>query len=151
GRLAVRLAGVPHGLLQVAADVAAAEPDAGTNRRQEHLPTSVDLLAPGAPALELLASQPRPADVCFHSVIGVLPGKPNPLLDLFVKERDPKGTDGVVPYGSAHLDDVESELVVPADHSSVHHHPLAALEVRRILLEHLRGVSVGLLPPTRTN
>jgi hypothetical protein len=47
-------------------------------------------------------------------------------------------SDGVVPYASAHLDDVESELVVPADHYRVHHHPLAILEVRRILLEHVR-------------
>jgi hypothetical protein len=29
--------------------------------------------------------------------------------------------------------------VVPADHYHVHHHPLAILEVRRILLEHLRA------------
>ena len=47
-------------------------------------------------------------------------------------------SDGVVPYVSAHLDDVSSELVVPADHCEVHHHPLAILEVRRILLEHVR-------------
>jgi hypothetical protein len=46
--------------------------------------------------------------------------------------------DGVVPYASAHLDRVESELVVPADHYSVHHHPFAILELRRILLEHFR-------------
>lgn len=44
--------------------------------------------------------------------------------------------DGVVSYASAHLDGVDSELVVPADHSHVHHHPLAVAEVRRVLLEH---------------
>jgi hypothetical protein len=43
-----------------------------------------------------------------------------------------------VPYQSAHLEGADSELVVPADHYHVHHHPLAVLEVRRILLEHLR-------------
>jgi hypothetical protein len=48
--------------------------------------------------------------------------------------------DGVVPYSSAHIDEALSELVVPADHYHVHHHPLAILEVRRILLEHLREV-----------
>jgi hypothetical protein len=47
-------------------------------------------------------------------------------------------SDGVVPYASAHLDGVESEIVVEADHNNVHRHPLAVLEVRRILLEHLR-------------
>ena len=35
------------------------------------------------------------------------------------------------------MDDVASELIVPADHTTVHAHPLAVLEVRRILLEHL--------------
>ena len=39
--------------------------------------------------------------------------------------------------GSARIDGVASELVVPADHTTVHCHPLAVLEVRRILLEHL--------------
>ena len=42
----------------------------------------------------------------------------------------------MVPYKSAHLDDAESEVIVPADHTRVHHHPRAVLELRRILLEH---------------
>jgi hypothetical protein len=45
--------------------------------------------------------------------------------------------DGVVEYASAHLEDAESEIVVTADHVNVHRHPLAVLEVRRILLEQL--------------
>lgn len=52
--------------------------------------------------------------------------------------------DGVVGYTSAHMDDTESELTVPADHMTIHSHPLAVLEVRRILLQHLaelRGVA----------
>jgi hypothetical protein len=53
-----------------------------------------------------------------------------------------------VSYESAHADDVESELVVPADHTSVHSHPLAVLEVRRILLDHLTDLrQVPELPP----
>jgi hypothetical protein len=48
--------------------------------------------------------------------------------------------DGVVPYASAHLEGVDSELVVPANHFNVHHHPLTILEVRRVLLKHLREV-----------
>jgi hypothetical protein len=35
------------------------------------------------------------------------------------------------------LEDVESEIVVPADHVNLHRHPRSVLEVRRILLEHL--------------
>jgi len=48
-----------------------------------------------------------------------------------------------VPYSSAHLDSVESELVVPADHMQVHQHPLGIMEVRRILLEHLQQKTNG--------
>ena len=35
------------------------------------------------------------------------------------------------------MDDAASEIMVPADHTTVHTHPAAVLEVRRILLEHL--------------
>jgi hypothetical protein len=53
-------------------------------------------------------------------------------------KKGPKetGTDGVVSYESAHLDDVESELVVMSGHSS-QSNPLVVNEVRRILIEHL--------------
>jgi hypothetical protein len=37
------------------------------------------------------------------------------------------------------LDHVASEIVVEADHLVVHRHPLAILEVRRILLEHVQS------------
>ena len=45
------------------------------------------------------------------------------------------GDDGVVQYRSAHLEGVESELVVHSEHS-VQGHPVAIEEIRRILLEH---------------
>src|SRR5262249_1010465 len=51
-----------------------------------------------------------------------------------------KGTDEVVPVASAHLDGIDSEIVIPASHTTVHHHPRAVLEVRRILMEHLQAV-----------
>ncbi|MCI0464025.1 MAG: hypothetical protein L0Z62_44390, partial [Gemmataceae bacterium] len=90
------------------------------------LPTSLDLLTPGAPALELLAQRPAPEGVRYHSVIGVALGD------------DKNGSDGVVTYASAHIDGAESEIVIPAIHTSVHHHPRAVLEVVRILRQHLR-------------
>jgi hypothetical protein len=52
----------------------------------------------------------------------------------------PEQGDGVVPYRSAHLEGVESEVTVPAEHVHVHHHPLAVREVRRILLEHAKSL-----------
>ena len=45
--------------------------------------------------------------------------------------------DGVVSKESAHSDYAASEIVVDANHSAIVTHPLAVLEVRRILLEHL--------------
>jgi hypothetical protein len=76
--------------------------------------------------------------VHYHSIIGVAPAK-RTYLETWLSGDDGPG-DGVVPYASAHLEGVDSELVVPADHFHVHHHPLAILEVRRILLEHLKEV-----------
>ena len=46
-----------------------------------------------------------------------------------------EGDDGVVEYKSAHIEGVESELVVRSHHS-VQGHPDAIEEVRRILLLH---------------
>jgi hypothetical protein len=46
-------------------------------------------------------------------------------------------TDGVVAVSSAEAPDAVSSKVVPADHMTVHCHPLAVMEVRRILHEHL--------------
>src|SRR5262249_12791171 len=89
---------------------------------------SIDLLAPGAPALELMAARPQPKVVHFHSIIG----------DAYGKGVD--SSDGVVPYQSAHLEGVDSEVVVPASHMYVHHHPRAVVEVAAILQRHLQEV-----------
>ena len=90
--------------------------------------------------------------VKYHNIVGVLPDKG--FTGWFAA-----GGDGVVSYESAHMTDVESEIAVPADHSAVHAHPLAVLEVKRILLLHLaelRGdtldsqVRAASVPPERT-
>ena len=95
----------------------------------------MDLLAPNAPALEVLADRPRPPGVHYHSVIGVAP-KCSAVVERWLAGDSNEPGDGVVPAASAHLDGVDSELIVPADHFHVHQHPLAVREVRRILLEH---------------
>ena len=69
----------------------------------------------------------------YHNVIGLVPKE-----GWFGKIA--AGTDGVVSRESAHMDDVVSELTVEASHSTVHVHPLAVLEVRRILLAHLESL-----------
>jgi pimeloyl-ACP methyl ester carboxylesterase len=138
-RLAERFIRLPKRLVNVAQDVSKENPELWASIRAKQLPTSLDLLAPGAPALELLAARLPPAGVHYHSIVGVLPHL-NPVVAYVVPGGEsPEGTDGVVPFTSAHLEGADSELIVPADHLHVHHHPLAVQEVRRILLEHLRG------------
>ena len=88
--------------------------------------TGVDNLDPDSEALKLLNKMKMSDRVKYHSVIGNIR-----------KDGVPGGGDGVVPYSSSHLDNVESELVVKSGHSA-QKAPLAIQEIRRILLEHLR-------------
>jgi pimeloyl-ACP methyl ester carboxylesterase len=150
GRLAVKLASLPRDLMDAAKDVAAENPELADVFEHKPLPTSVDLLAPDSPALELLAARPRPERVHYHSIIGKLPPAQTPLETWLSGDREPG--DGVVPYASAHLEGADSELVVPADHFHVHHHPLAVREVRRILLEHTEELARkrGVVPAAHT-
>ncbi len=91
---------------------------------------SVGSMSVNSPILPLMLSSPRPPWVKYHNIIGLLD-------DVRVIGRVVEGTDGVVAYDSAHLDNVDSEITVSADHTSVHRSPRAILEVRRILLEHI--------------
>jgi pimeloyl-ACP methyl ester carboxylesterase len=132
-RLLEQFAQVPRDLMRAARDVVRQNPDLwpGANPDHTHMPTTLDLLTPGSPALELLASRQAPPRVAYHTIAGVLFG------------QGENGSDGVVPYRSAHIDFAESEVVVPADHLTVHHHPAAVREVRRILLEHWQKLRQG--------
>lgn len=87
--------------------------------------TSIDSMAPDNPSLLAIAELPFPLDVKAHSIIAIKGD-----------EQPPDGDDGVVSYKSAHIDGVESELVVPYGHSC-QMEPLVIEEVRRILIEHL--------------
>jgi pimeloyl-ACP methyl ester carboxylesterase len=137
GRVGDILAGMTREVTETARDVAEENPELADRLRSRHLPSSVDLLAPDSPALQLIAHRAKPDRVHYHSVVGVVP-RQDLLLERLFGGGYRKPGDGVVPYQSAHLEGVDSEIVVPADHYHVHHHPLAVLEVRRILLEHLR-------------
>jgi pimeloyl-ACP methyl ester carboxylesterase len=90
------------------------------------LPSSIDQLAWGHPELQALVALGIEPGVRYHSIIADL--------------RDPPlagGTDGVVPYASAHLDGASSELLVNGGHLC-QADPLVIREVGRILAEHLR-------------
>jgi hypothetical protein len=91
---------------------------------------SIDSLSPETPILPVMYASRRPPWVRYHCIIGQVPA--HGLYGMLAA-----GGDGVVEVESARMPDAESELVVPADHTTVHQHPAAVLEVRRILLEHL--------------
>lgn len=92
--------------------------------------TSIDSLAPSAPILPVILDAEKPPWVKRHNIIGV-------VAQTGVVGRLSGTGDGIVSRKSAHLDDVESEIVVEADHVSIHQNPRAILEVRRILRDHM--------------
>jgi pimeloyl-ACP methyl ester carboxylesterase len=146
-RLLAKLVHAPKQLMNATKELAQDNAQALVSARDGTIPTSLDLLAPHAPALELLAGRPLPAGVHYHSIIGVLPHiNYLPVESLLPGGNSKEGTDGVVPYASAHLEGVDSEIVVPTDHLRVHHHPLAVQEVRRILMEHLQTLEQEVIP-----
>ncbi len=93
--------------------------------------TSIDSLAPDSPIFPVLQGRTRPPWVKYHNIVGVVPRRKG-ILGWIAHNGD-----GAVSYRSAHVEGVESELIVPADHMSVHRHPLSVLEVQKILLLHL--------------
>ena len=92
------------------------------------IPTSLDSMSPRNPVLLTLADIPTAPGVKAHSIIAIK-GKQDP----------PEGGDGVVKYKSAHVDYVESELVVRSSHSCQDKPPTIE-ELRRILHDHLKWV-----------
>jgi hypothetical protein len=118
-----------HGRTQLRAD----NPDVFKSPSLIDVETSIDSLAPDSPILPVLLAAPRPPWVRHHTIIGVVPDKG--ILGSVVGEGD-----GVVSFTSAHLEDADSEIVVSADHTTIHSHPLSVLEVHRILLAHLAEV-----------
>ncbi len=106
-------------------DAASRSPDAKARHRLERLPSSVDNMSANNPFLVTLGSLPIAPGVHAHSIIAA-EGE-GPLHDL---------SDGVVRYDSAHIDGVDSELVVRSGHST-QAHPQTIYEVRRILHQHL--------------
>ena len=93
---------------------------------------AIDSLAPDSPIFPVMMRAKRANNVKYHNIIGVLQDPP---------WLAPSGrNDGVVAYESATMDDVESELVIDAEHTSMHMTGKAIFEVRRILLEHLQDI-----------
>ncbi len=103
----------------------------GLFRDGDSTTTSVDALAPGAPLLNALAVSRRAPWVTYHNVVGHVEDESwfSPVTGA---------SDGIVALASAQAIDADSEVVVQAAHQGIESHPRTVLEVRRILLEHLR-------------
>jgi pimeloyl-ACP methyl ester carboxylesterase len=140
--LAAKLIRLPTTLIQSQEALFRENKDLFGEKSLLRVTTSIDALSPKTPIFPVLVSSPQPPWVTYHNIIGMIPRQG--LLGKLTSG------DGVVSYDSAHMDDVASELIVPADHSSVHAHPLAVLEVRRILLQHLADLRAfpNSAPPT---
>jgi pimeloyl-ACP methyl ester carboxylesterase len=93
------------------------------------IPTAVHNMTPGTRFIRTLAALPVASGVAAHSIIAVEGDGPVE-----------SGNDGIVEYSSAHLDDVDSELVVRSGHSC-QANPHTINEVRRILFLHLTAES----------
>jgi hypothetical protein len=93
------------------------------------VPTSIDNMNPNNLFIRNLAAIPIAPGVVAHSIIAV--NSDEPLNEA---------GDGVVKYMSAHIDGVASEKIVHSGHS-VQGNPEAIQEVKRILIEHARGLS----------
>jgi hypothetical protein len=101
------------------------------------IPTSVDGMSPKSPFLLKLAELPVTPPI-----------KANSIIPIKGDDQPPAGGDGVVKYSSAHVDYVESELIVRWSHSC-QDQPATIEEVRRILHEHLAGLPATGTPPPR--
>jgi pimeloyl-ACP methyl ester carboxylesterase len=123
--LFARFVQLPQTIATATAELAAGNPDALAFDPRRPVFGSVYGMRPGSrlvTALEETSIDPR---VRTHSIIPIRGDLP------------PDGqSDGFVRYESAHLDGVESELIIPRSGHSVQSNPLAIEEVRRILAEH---------------
>ena len=131
--LANKLIKLPSQMMMTRETVVKQNPDFFRDSKLLEVKTSIDSLAPDSPILPVLLQSPVPSGVLFHNIIGVVP------KEGFLG-RVAAGTDGVVSQESAHLENAASEIVVQADHMSVHRHPQSVREVRRVLLEHLKDI-----------
>jgi hypothetical protein len=126
GTLASKLVRLPGDLARTGAELISRNPDIVANRELRRIPTSVDNMRPDSGFTAALQKTRIAPGVRAHSIVAVKGDGPFRT-----------GNDGVVTYESAHIDGVESELVVRSGHST-QAHPDTVEEVRRILLLHAR-------------
>lgn len=93
---------------------------------------AIDSLAPDSPIFPVMMRAKSSPTVKYHNIVGITESS-------FTSGNG----DGVVDFESATMEDVESELIVDAPHTTIHMISKTIFEVRRILLEHLHDVDSG--------
>jgi pimeloyl-ACP methyl ester carboxylesterase len=121
-KIANKFLNLPGGLIKAAVQLERLG-SAGALGNRFTIPTALDNMDGSNPFLLTLSGLPISPGVHAHSIIPVRSDPPE------------QGNDGVVEYKSAHIDGVESELVVRSGHST-QGTPETIEEVRRILYEH---------------
>jgi hypothetical protein len=124
GMLARRLVSTPAALTKLGLQINKLEEKRVLRGGRWKPPTSIDNMDWSSPQLQTLYSLPIAPWVHVHSII--------PVTSEPYQDAD----DGVVRYSSAHIEPVESELVVYPSGHSTQATPQAIEEVRRILYEH---------------
>jgi pimeloyl-ACP methyl ester carboxylesterase len=124
--LFTRLVTLPLSIASATADMLANAGDALKFDKDRRAFNAINGMSPGHPGIEAVRKIPVAPGIHAHSIIPTLQDGP-----LEVRN------DGVVEYKSAHIDGVESELVIEHQGHSTQSNPLAVREVRRILLEQL--------------
>jgi pimeloyl-ACP methyl ester carboxylesterase len=124
--LFTRLVTLPLSIASASADVLTNAGDALKLSKDRRVFNSINGMSPGNPGIEAVRKIPVAPGIHAHSIIPTLQDGP-------LEERN----DGVVEYKSAHIDGVESELVIEHQGHSTQSNPLAVREVRRILLDQL--------------
>ena len=124
GMLARKLTNAPASLAKASLELATLSDDPHLFRWRFQIETSIDNMDWSNPGLRVLASLPIAPGVHANSII---PVESAPIET---------GDDGIVRYQSAHIEPVESELVVLGSDHSTHSNPETIEEVRRILYEH---------------
>jgi pimeloyl-ACP methyl ester carboxylesterase len=129
-----KLITVPMNMMQMSQQLLDRNGDALRPNSPLLVRTSIDSLAPDSPLLPVLLSADSGPWVEYHNIVGRVPHAG--IRGYFAGDGD-----GIVNFDSAHLDEtanLRSQVIVPADHVSIHRHPQSILEVRRILMEQVR-------------
>jgi pimeloyl-ACP methyl ester carboxylesterase len=137
-----KLITLPKMLVQTTQKIVQDNPDFFRDTRLLTTTTSIDSLAPDSPIFPAMERAQRAPWVRYHNIVGRV--SEESWLSAF--QGITGESDGVVAVASARVPYAASETFAPADHSNVHSHPLAVLEVERILREHLREIRTAAAP-----